>query len=337
MQFLEKLNLLSQCTKLPSEEEILSVCENVREALENESESYRPRIDEGITGGLLDFTSEEKPVIVVPDIHARPELIYNLLSFTLPCGKKTIDALMQKEIFVICVGDIMHSEGRARQRWSQSYFNYIEKIYDGTSMIEEMTESLSAFIAVMETKLAFPSSFHCLKGNHENIMNETDGGNYAFRKYAEEGIMVKKFMETVYPAAVLNAVSNIEHLLPVAAAFTNAFVSHAEPCRALSRSEIINAPLNPKTVYYLTWTRNDEAEEGSAEKMLMEFCPDFTSKRQGVCVGGHRPVKEKYALRQNGLYVQIHNPYEQNVALIMPGENFDPEKSIYNIQNTQNL
>ena len=45
---------------------------------------------------------------------------------------------------------------------------------------------------------------------------------------------------------------------------------------------------------------------------------------------GHRPVKENYALRQDGKLVQIHNPHKQNIVLVEPEKNFDFEKDIIN-------
>ena len=54
------------------------------------------------------------------------------------------------------------------------------------------------------------------------------------------------------------------------------------------------------------------------------------AKTSGVIwFGGHRPVKDaKYMLRQKGAYLQLHNPDEMNVAYVVPGQKFDPEKDI---------
>ena len=39
----------------------------------------------------------------------------------------------------------------------------------------------------------------------------------------------------------------------------------------------------------------------------------------------------KFNLRQDGAYVQLHNPQEMNVALVVPGKKFDPEKDIISL------
>ena len=49
-------------------------------------------------------------------------------------------------------------------------------------------------------------------------------------------------------------------------------------------------------------------------------------------LGGHRCVKTLYELRQNGLYVQIHNPGNENVALIYKDKKFNPDEDIVGVQ-----
>ena len=48
--------------------------------------------------------------------------------------------------------------------------------------------------------------------------------------------------------------------------------------------------------------------------------------------GGHRPVKDgKYLLRQDGTYLQLHNPNEMNVAIVVPEKKFNPEIDIKSV------
>ena len=50
-----------------------------------------------------------------------------------------------------------------------------------------------------------------------------------------------------------------------------------------------------------------------------------------VYFGGHRPVKENYRLRQNGKFIQIHNPKLQNIVLVRPDRKFNPETDIVSV------
>ena len=58
-----------------------------------------------------------------------------------------------------------------------------------------------------------------------------------------------------------------------------------------------------------------------------------SAKRSGVLwFGGPRPVKDgKYLLRQDGTYLQLHNPNEMNVAIVVPEKKFNPEIDIKSV------
>lgn len=326
----------SKCERLPSKKKILDAAKKALFILATEDSAYRERIPgTDIPGGLLDFRAQEPlPTIIVPDLHARPDFVYKILNCDLPKRKtglkadiKVIDALEEKKIRVIFVGDILHAEGRAKARWLSAYEAFEGGSYDSSFMKEEMREGLGALLAVMAGKFLWPQNFHCLKGNHENIKNERGEGNFPFRKFAYEGRMVYEFMRAVYGEEVVDAVYDFEKALPLAACANNFFVSHAEPLDFYSKDDLVAAPLDEGTVYGLTWTANDEARVGSAAKILSALCqpPAGVDAR---CVGGHRPVPQKYLARQGGLYIQIHNPEKQNVAVLRPDKTFDPDKDI---------
>ena len=67
------------CCRLPSEEELVSLLDRTVSTLENESSSYRSKATEGSAGGLLDFSYDNLPVVIVPDLNGRPDFLIQLM------------------------------------------------------------------------------------------------------------------------------------------------------------------------------------------------------------------------------------------------------------------
>lgn len=326
----KKLNDYLQKKALPAHDELFSLIDRTVTVLERESASYRPRAENDTCGGLLDLTGEpyeSLPVIIVPDLHARASFLINLMKSDL-VGPTVLDALNENRVIVICVGDGVHAESRAYERWMKAYGEWLNGDYTGESMTAEMHEGIATMQGVMELKCAFPGFFHFLKGNHENILDTEGGGDHSFRKFAQEGEMVKDFIHEKYGDVILHLESCFEKSLPVCAITGWCGVSHAEPFKAYKKHEIINYHSNPSLILGFTWTANGDAEEDSVEKLFASLNKKNKGRRP-FWFGGHRPVPGTYLLRQNDAYVQIHNPDEMNVALVSPDHVFDPEKDIH--------
>ncbi len=340
MSLRTELFSLRNCASLPSYEELVSIIGNTVSLLENENPSYRPRESskEKLSGGLLDFCGMEndKPVIVIPDLHARRYFLMHILDYSVKIGDQKLsilDACQKNLIYLVCVGDIFHSEMRGYKRWKEAYVQFKNGTILSKQMTEEMVENLNLLLMVMKLKLACPESFHCLKGNHENILNEEGRGNHPFYKMAAEGEMVYRFMAEFYDDAVIYLLSCFEHSLPLCAIFPNLAVSHAEPSVPLTKRKIINYRRHSDVVLALTWTGNGSALSGSVSKSIMNLIKK--NCRQVVWIGGHRPVEGKFYKRQRGKYIQIHNPEEENIAVVKPGRKFNPETDIYSVKSMQ--
>jgi hypothetical protein len=185
----------------------------------------------------------------------------------------------------------------------------------------------------MQLKIMRPDSFHFLKGNHENILNEEGRGNHPFRKFAFEGEMVKEWVLTFYGEEFIYAFAEMEHEFPLLAVDGTFMVSHAEPQRYFTHEEVIRYREYDDVVLGLTWTPNDGAEEGSVNRMIAAYCslPDH----QARYFGGHRPVRGKFNLRAEDKYVQLHNPGTYSFALLQPGIPPDPEQDIFVIPHDE--
>ena len=292
----------------------------------NENEEVRPYDSAGLPGGIVEL-ERDIPTVIIPDLHARMDFFLNTMRFEFSEGESVIALLSRGEVQVVCVGDGFHAEGRAAQRWQLAYNEFKGNYKKRGNMDEEMRESLGVMEMVMEVKTAFPRFFHFLKGNHENIANEQGGGNHPFRKYSYEGPMVTQYIRQFYGEEFFETYYEFEKNLPLFAIGRNFIISHAEPARFFDREDIIEYRDRPEVVEGLTWTANDEAEDGSVDHML-EYYLDVEEHEGVLYFGGHRPVRGMYHLRAEGKYVQIHNPERFIIALIQPEGEIDLERDI---------
>ena len=332
--------------ELPSYDFIFSLAQKACDLLALESslpadKSYRPQNCMNEPGSLLELYKEgqrELPAIIIPDIHARPNFILNILEYELPrkfCGMKddgskytVYEALQKNLVDVICVGDGVHTELYAA-RWELISLEFARGEYTGFFMKQEMILNLAALCALLKLKTQFSEHFHFLKGNHENVLNCNFGGDYAFCKYADEGEMFKLFMLKAYDEKLVNIIAKYENLLPLVAAGKNYVVSHAEPAEPFTREQIIDARFDEDVVAGLIWTKNGQVKAPTAAAIKKELLGKKEAKK-ALYFAGHRPVKENYALRQDGTFVQLHNPRRQNIALVYKDRKFDFEKDIVN-------
>jgi hypothetical protein len=291
-------------------------------ALRSDPPSLRPPDPAGRPGGLLQL-DREIPTVVVPDIHGRRELLLRVLAYQTAPGARTLQLLARGRLQVLCLGDGMHAEARAARRWRSARGEFDDDWHRHENMDQEMTESLGVMGMVMEAKRAFPGHFHFLKGNHENITNEEGGGNFPFRKFAEEGRMVLSWMRRFYGEEILASLAAFEKELPLLAVGRGFMASHAEPGRFFSRERIIDGRGDAEVVAGLTWTDNGESEPGTVEAMLRSYLgPEGT-----VYFAGHRAV-DADALRPAGPFVQLHDPTRMTMALLDAGGEIDLEAAI---------
>jgi hypothetical protein len=312
--FLERLEGIARGAGPPDGQALHGSVTEGRRALRAEPEGVRPRDSAGLPGGLV-LLDRSLPTLIVPDLHARMDFFVRVLGWEAEGGRTVAELLSGGLIQVVCVGDGVHAEGRAIERWKAAEQEFLGGYERHGSMDEEMRESLGLMRMVMEAKASFPAAFHFLKGNHENITNEYGNGNYPFRKFAQEGLMVLTYVRKFYGEEILGELSGFEKDLPLLAAGRGFLVSHAEPAALFPRERVIGARGDAEVVSGLTWTDNGEAENGSVQRMLASYLGEEEGQ-QAYYFGGHRPVSGPYGLRAGGRYVQIHDPDRFVVARI---------------------
>ncbi len=326
---IDRLQRIAADTTPPSAEELTSDMEGACTALAEEDASLRPRDTNGRPGGLVHLRPE-LPAVVLPDIHARIDLVTTVLSTSFPehgIDTPLLSAIDADRAQLVMVGDYVHGEARARRRWIRAFEEFTDGYRVHDAMDEEMYESLAVLRTVALLKRAYPDRVHGLKGNHENITNEEGDGNHRFGKFVYEGAMVAAYMQRFYRGEATEAVYRFEKSLPLMAVGTRYVVTHAEPMRPFLSEEIVEYRDRPEVVEGLTWTDNDAAEDGSVAATLAHFLP-HCADGEAIHLGGHRPVTGRYALRAGGRYVQFHNPSRLIVALPPANRRFDPERDV---------
>ncbi|MBN2738058.1 MAG: metallophosphoesterase [Spirochaetales bacterium] len=322
-----KLIVHNLSRKKPKDPEIyLEKTKRMNQILDSEDSGIRPRDKQNRPGGLVNLEPQFK-TIIVPDLHGRIGLLATIF---LDGEGAALHKLEHEELQVLFLGDGFHGELRALSRWKQAYMEYLKDFKDHGAMDEEMAENLGAMEIIMELKAAFPRQIHFLKGNHENIANEKQEGNFSFYKFVEEGAMVKEYFLRFMGDDLFNAHYHFEKNLPLLAVGRNFLASHAEPARFFSSRDIINYRGNEKVIAGLTWTDNDAAATNSVQKMLKSYLP-ASEQSDALYFGGHRIIKEKYVLRANGQFVQIHNPNEYIIALLPAQGPIDLDKVVINL------
>ena len=80
----EKINSILSSNSLPSYDAFFEILNEASEILEAESGKgfeYRPLAQDGKCGSLLDFHKDGLPLLVIPDFHARPYFLLNILKY----------------------------------------------------------------------------------------------------------------------------------------------------------------------------------------------------------------------------------------------------------------
>ncbi|MBU0934778.1 MAG: metallophosphoesterase [Spirochaetes bacterium] len=292
--------------------------------LEQEEARVRPHDRLDLAGGLLRL-QPDLPTLIIPDLHARMDFFYSIFEYEFMPGTTVAAAMQEGSIQILCLGDGFHAEKRAFKRWQNALREFSHGYRQHKAIDAEMRESLGLMEMVIQAKLAYPEQFHFLRGNHENILNENADGNYAFRKFAFEGDMVREWVRLFYGDDFLNLYARFEKCLPLFAVGKRFLASHAEPAEYYNEEDIVNFRDNPELVSGLIWTDNDAAEEDSVQIMLSRYLPDYPDS---VYFGGHRTISGRFRLRAGNRFVQIHNPDRFNAAWVMPDRAFDPTGDI---------
>ncbi len=298
--------------------------ETALEILQTEAKEWRPEDQDGKPGGII-LLQQDIPTLVVPDLHGRSDYLPDLMRFKV-AGNTVFELLKSSRIQVVCVGDGMHSERRAKERWQNAFTEYKNSFEECPAMAEEMKENFQTMAMVMKLKASFPRHFHFLKGNHENIMDEAGNGNHPFAKFVAEGPMATYYVKKFYGDKFLNTYDLFEKNLPLLARGSFFVITHAQPKTAYSIEDVLNYRTKPNVTEGLTWTRQQNAETEAIATMLDQIIGNSHPQRLWFC--GHTSLKTRFRYSTEKSLIEIHNPDLRTVVVLDPIQPFVPEKHI---------
>ncbi|PIN69804.1 hypothetical protein COV93_03950, partial [Candidatus Woesearchaeota archaeon CG11_big_fil_rev_8_21_14_0_20_43_8] len=294
---------------LDSAQELKGSMDNAINALA--AEGNAKLVDGVVQGnGIITLKDQNFRTIIVPDLHARRNMLLQILKQTNDEGKTNFELLKEGKVNIILLGDGMHAEGRAEYRWEQAAIDIV-KNDDYSKVNAEMVESLNMMKMIMDLKATFPDSFHYIRGNHD----ELEGG---FRKYGSyymgEAMMVLGWMEEKFGDDFIQDYKRFEGSLPLMAIGNNFVASHAGPMTESAQSALTYPTdwisgikeKDPAVIHGLTWTDNSEIDDDLVEMTLDKFDAEYW-------VIGHRPVNQDNGGIYNnykliGSLVQINDP-----------------------------
>lgn len=325
----ETMERFQQSSSLPDKTLLDSLLHEAVAALTAENPEKRPysvSAREKLPGGFIRLSAPH--VILIPDLHARFDFLSAVLTASIQAeglwdeSRTLLDSMDSGLLEIVCLGDILHGESpESARNWVLAAEKFAKDGRDeslfSSEMDAEMGTSIAALMLVLKIKALFPESFHCLKGNHDNMSNSSCDGDFAFYKYAREGAMGAAWFRLRYGDDLMKQMRTYERFLPLVAAGRWFCASHAEPRRAISLEDLLNYRERPDVVTDLIWTGNGSAEEGSVRESLANLMsPGDVAGFEGLWFSGHRTVNGHYALRQDGALVQIHSHAREQVVLL---------------------
>jgi Calcineurin-like phosphoesterase len=292
------------------------------------------------------------PTLIIPDLHARRGMLVDILSNPIKEGpyegRKVFELLQKGLVNVCCVGDIMHSEERTN--W------VINDNGDWTHELleKEMVRSLGSAAMIMYLKMQYPEHFHCLRGNHDDIVGELAKD---FRKFVGlqfkndkcvivdgspvvtsdkgESTIVRDWILTRgdgWGQTFLDLWGQFDKTLPIFAKGEFYAISHTLPQRALEEAEIRDKTRLPSVTLELTSRRGENRQAIIAT--LENLGIKDSVKRWFY---GHTHVSAetncgKYEESADGLLVRLNN-HKNYVYAYVPASLdqrlFDPAKDVY--------
>lgn len=193
-----------------------------------EQNAQRPTSSTGIPGGLLDYSADTRPVLVVGDLHGAVDNLNAIIDHN---GNR--DRLAAGELLVVILGDGVHN--------------------DQTGQMKEMESSLLVLEELFGLILRYGQNVIYIRGNHD-----TFDENIA-KSAVKQGLELRNYLDAHRGPEYVAAVDRFFEALPMFIIGNGYVITHAGPVRhGCTRQELIDVKDNPDYYRQLLWNRLHE-------------------------------------------------------------------------------
>lgn len=209
-----------------------------------------------------------RPVLIVSDAHAQRRAFHKLLLNNYLGETTNLESVIGGKLQLLLLGNILHSESKShweaiRDEFATQSASGLSEIGPTPSANREMANAfgLAAMIMTLQSSV---ETVHCLKGNHDNLLDTDENGNRPIAKHISrpgEGEITKDWTLVRFGSAFAGKYAARENRLPLLAVCDNredglAFVaSHAVPAAPYSLEQIESR--SDEIVLGMTWTAGD--------------------------------------------------------------------------------
>jgi predicted phosphodiesterase len=230
-----------------------------------ENNPNRPKSSTGIPGGLLDYSKNTKPVIVIGDLHGAIDNLKAIINH-----EDNLKKLEKSKLRVIIIGDGVHN--------------------DQTGQMREMESSLLVIEEIFRLILKYGENVLYIRGNHD-----TFDENVA-KSAIQQGLEFRNYLTEHRDEKYIDAVEEFFEALPMFIIGNGYVITHAGPVRhGCTRRELINIKDNQDYYRQLMWNRLHEfrgtpslkeyGEEDIRRMLLKLKLPEDT-----YFIVGHNPM-----------------------------------------------
>ncbi len=259
---------------LPNED-ALALIQDVNKIMEKEA--HRPLDNSGQPGGVV-VIPESLPVIIVGDLHAKPD---NLLVILTQNG--FLEALIEQRASLVFLGDAVHPEGEAP--------------------LDEMENSILIMDIIFKLKLRFPEQVFYIRGNHDSFSEDISKGGIP------QGLLWKKALIKTRGKKYKNEMSRFYELLPYLA-YSEKFVAchAAPPTSSVSLKELINVRTNAKLIKQLISNRIKQSNRlaGYTRSDVKRLRKNLGLSQKSPMIVGHTPMSSDDTIWENVGNIENH-------------------------------
>lgn len=252
---------------LPSDEALRLIEEVIR--LQHE-ESYRPRDDRGLPGGLIVLPGELTPILVA-DMHAQVDNLLTVLS-----QNAFLDALEEGSAALLILGDAVHCE------------------VDG--QLREMETSMLLMDLIFRLKLRFPRQVFYLRGNHDSFSEDMS------KDGIPQGLLWAKELAERRGTVYFKAMAEFYRLLPYVVVSDDFVACHAAaPLGRFSREMLVNIYRHPWLTLDLinNRLRRPNRPQGYHRNEVRNFRRALALDNDVPFIVGHTPIDREGTLWLN--------------------------------------